>query len=219
MPKPARTRARKAPQQRRSAEMVEGILQAAARVFVKLGFAKATTNRIAEAAGISVGSLYQYFPSKDALAVELLRRYRERLTRLVAERAASAVGADRRVFVRALLGDLLRDPGIDPRLQRVLIEAVLRSGARCELAGFEEQLESVLSAALRAHTQHPAPELAAFMLVRAVLAVVQAAVADRPELNTDVLADELTELVVGYVNVRSPDVPRVPPSAAIRARR
>jgi AcrR family transcriptional regulator len=199
MPSPPRTRARKRPKQARSAATVEGILEAAARVFVKLGFAKATTNRIAEAAGISVGSLYQYFPSKDALAVELLRRYRERLAHLLGERARAVAGADERELVRALLGELLHDPGIDPRLQRVLIEAVLRTGARREMVGFEEQLEGLLTTVLRAHTTHPAPQLAAFILVRTVLAVVQGAVADRPELNGEALRDELTELVVGYL--------------------
>ena len=65
--------------------MFETILDAAARVFVELGYARATTNKIAEAAGISVGSLYQYFPSKDAIAVELLSRYRMKLLGLVGE--------------------------------------------------------------------------------------------------------------------------------------
>src|ERR1700736_5178789 len=70
MTKPSKTRARprKAPKQERSREMVETILEAAARVFVREGYARATTNRIAAAAGISVGSLYQYFPGKDAIA-------------------------------------------------------------------------------------------------------------------------------------------------------
>jgi AcrR family transcriptional regulator len=179
--------------------MVESILAAAARVFVGHGFAKATTNRIAEAAGISVGSLYQYFPSKDAIAVELLRRYREHLVGLLSERAATATRANFRAFARALLGDLLRDPSIDPSLQRVLIEAVLRTSARKEMLGFEDRLERTIAAALAAATDHRHPEVAAFILVRAVLAVVQGAVADRPQLNGEALLDELTELVVGYV--------------------
>jgi AcrR family transcriptional regulator len=191
--------ARKKPKQARSAAMVEGILEAAARVFIKQGFAKATTNRIAEAAGISVGSLYQYFPSKDAIAVELLRRYRERVVNTIARRVQEAKPETFADFVRTLLKDMLNDASIDPTLQRVLIEQVLRTSARREMLGFEEQLEATIANTLRATM--PEPEVAAFVLVRAVLSVVQAAVADRPKLNTPVLVDELTRLVVGYVGV------------------
>lgn len=191
--------ARKKPKQARSAAMVEGILEAAARVFIKQGFAKATTNRIAEAAGISVGSLYQYFPSKDAIAVELLRRYRERVVNTIARRVQEAKPDTFADFVRALLKDMLNDASIDPTLQRVLIEQVLRTSARREMLGFEEQLEATIANTLRATV--PEPEVAAFVLVRSVLSVVQAAVADRPKLNTPVLVDELTRLVVGYVGV------------------
>ena len=61
---------RKIPSQRRSLETVERIVSAAARVFAEEGVA-ATTDRIAARAGVSIGSLYQYFPNKDALLLEL----------------------------------------------------------------------------------------------------------------------------------------------------
>lgn len=181
--------------------MVESILTAAARIFAKHGYAKATTNRIAQAAGISVGSLYQYFPSKDAIAVTLLRRYREHLARLVAQRIEEAKTETFAAFVRGLLSDLLQDRALPPGLQRVLIEVVLRTDARREVLGFEEQLEASLAAALRTKTLHPHPEVGAFILVRVMLSVVQGAVADRPQLNTPVLLDELTRLVMSYIPV------------------
>ncbi|MER3556122.1 MAG: hypothetical protein C4331_17750 [Meiothermus sp.] len=55
------------PKQARSRQTVERILQAATRVFISEGYASATTNRIAEEVGVSVGSLYQFFPHKAAL--------------------------------------------------------------------------------------------------------------------------------------------------------
>src|SRR5689334_22267478 len=91
--RPPRANTRKTPQQERSLAMVATLLEAATRVFVKEGYAKATTNRIATAAGVSVGSLYQYFPSKDAIAVELLRRYREGLIELIGARLGAATPA------------------------------------------------------------------------------------------------------------------------------
>jgi AcrR family transcriptional regulator len=195
-----RANSRKKPQQERSIAMVATLLEAATRVFVKEGYAKATTNRIASAAGVSVGSLYQYFPSKDAIAVELLRRYRDGLVELVGARLSSATPATFTTVVRDLIRELLRAEGINPALHRVLIEQVLRTSARREMLGFEERLEAVLAEGMRAaKIELRDPELSAFLLVRVVLSVVQSAVVDRPKYKTAALADELTHLVVGYV--------------------
>jgi AcrR family transcriptional regulator len=75
-PSAPRPRRRRKPVQARSKETVERILVAAAHVFSERGYA-ATTNQIAEAAGLSIGSLYQYFPDKDALLVALHGRHLE----------------------------------------------------------------------------------------------------------------------------------------------
>jgi AcrR family transcriptional regulator len=201
MAKTARAAPRKKPRQERSQQMVETLVEAAARVFVKEGYAKATTNRIAEAAGVSVGSLYQYFPSKDAIAVELLRRYREGLVALISDRLPLATRETFAEVVRDLLRDLLRAEGINPALHRVLIEQVLRTSARKEMLGFEERLEEVIRSALRnaGVLDEDHHDLVSFILVRVVLSVVQSVVVDRPKLNGPVLVDELTRLVVGYV--------------------
>src|ERR1700679_2597817 len=58
---------RKSPKQSRSRTLVDSAVEAAARILSKLGYDGASTNRVAEAAGISIGSLYQYFPNKDSL--------------------------------------------------------------------------------------------------------------------------------------------------------
>ena len=68
---------RKRPRQERSRQTVAAILDAAVQVFAKRGYAEATTTRIAERAGVSVGSLYQYFPNKDALLLALTERHIE----------------------------------------------------------------------------------------------------------------------------------------------
>lgn len=201
----ARTTPRKRPRQERSQALVEVLLEAAARVFVKEGYAKATTNRIAAAAGVSVGSLYQYFPSKDALAVELLRRYREGLAQRVASSLAEATRETFAGLVQKLLLDLLRGGGLDPTLHRVLIEQVLRTSARREMIGFEEKLEEVIGEALRvAEVDLPDREIAAFVLVRVVLAVVQGVVVDRPRYKTPEMAAELTRLITRYVGAPGP---------------
>ena len=64
---------RKKPQQIRSKLMFDNILKASNRVLEEVSFEKFTTNRVAEAAGISIGSLYQYFPNKKSILIELER--------------------------------------------------------------------------------------------------------------------------------------------------
>jgi AcrR family transcriptional regulator len=76
---PQLLRARKEPTQARSQATVQTILAAAARVLAKESLAGFNTNRIAEIAGVSVGSLYQYFPNKAALVVALIEREQDRL--------------------------------------------------------------------------------------------------------------------------------------------
>lgn len=66
---------RKAPRQERSRRTVERILDAAAHIFHEQGYTAATTNDIADEAGVSIGSLYQYFPNKDAILIELTRQH------------------------------------------------------------------------------------------------------------------------------------------------
>jgi AcrR family transcriptional regulator len=211
---PKRRRRRKPqlrkPTQERSRETFEAILVAATQILVTKGYTRTTTNQIARTAGVSVGSLYQYFPSKDAIAVELLRRNRERLTARIAARVAEASEATFYGVVHALVSTLLADDEIDIELRRILIERVVRTPARRDAAGFEDGIEKLIAGALRAYEkriQFDDYELAAFVLVRAVLAVVQSAVTDKPRHNTPALANELTCLVVRYVDRRERLVP------------
>lgn len=77
---PAALSPRKSPRQERSRRTVARILAAAAHVFHEQGYSAATTNDIADEAGVSIGSLYQYFPNKDALLVALTQQHIESAT-------------------------------------------------------------------------------------------------------------------------------------------
>src|SRR5688572_33156597 len=89
MPQPPAPSPRKRPVQSRSQATVGAIVDAAARVLVRGGYGAFTTNRVAAVAGVSVGSLYQYFPNKEALLAELKARHVAAL-----ERGLEAVLAD-----------------------------------------------------------------------------------------------------------------------------
>ncbi|OBV40983.1 TetR/AcrR family transcriptional regulator [Janthinobacterium psychrotolerans] len=81
---------RKRPSQARSIAAVAAMVEAAARIIETRGWAALTTNHVAERAGFSIGSLYQYFPSKEALLAELLRRERAQLLREVRQATETA---------------------------------------------------------------------------------------------------------------------------------
>jgi AcrR family transcriptional regulator len=83
MPPRLRTAPRKRPTQARATATVEAILLATSRLLAREGYDRLSTNRVAEEAGVSVGSLYQYFPSKEALVATLAERHRERTMALV----------------------------------------------------------------------------------------------------------------------------------------
>ena len=78
-----RTSTRREPKQQRARQTVEAVLDAVQRVLRRHGAEAITTNRVAEAAGVSIGSLYQYFPSKEALVAELLEKYSVHFQELV----------------------------------------------------------------------------------------------------------------------------------------
>ncbi len=112
---------RKRPTQRRSQETVEAILEAGARVFARRGHAGGTTNHIAEIAGVSVGSLYEYFPNKDAILVAIAQRQLDRMIADV-QRAIGEGSGDEPLadllgrFVRVML----EVHESDPELHRVI---------------------------------------------------------------------------------------------------
>jgi AcrR family transcriptional regulator len=108
--------------------MVEAILQAAAELFASLGYARTTTNKIAERAGVSVGSLYQYFPNKDSLLARLLEKHHADVHRVVGESLERLAdpNAPLEATLRQLLTALVEVHEEDPELTRALSSAVLR---------------------------------------------------------------------------------------------
>ncbi|MEU5260919.1 TetR/AcrR family transcriptional regulator [Amycolatopsis sp. NPDC021455] len=114
---------RRKPRQVRAELTRERILTAAAHVFADHGYAAGTTNRIAERARISIGSLYQYFPNKDAILAELLVRHIDRGTWAGADELDLSPGT-LEATVRALVRDAIDNHDDDPQLLRVMIEEI-----------------------------------------------------------------------------------------------
>jgi len=203
MPPRPRTLPRKKAVQARSQATVEAILTATARVLVGVGYDRASTNRIAAAAGVSVGSLYQYFPSKEALVAALAERHIDEMSTVVLDAMARHAGAPAEETVRALVEVMIQAHGIDPKLHKVLVEQTPRFGRLEKLHDVEARVTELAVAWLEAHAAEIRPvdpAIAAFVIVHAVEALTHGAVLTRPDLLRDPrLVDEITALVVRYL--------------------
>jgi AcrR family transcriptional regulator len=116
-----RLQPRRTPRQVRAELTRERILTAAAHVFAEHGYAAGTTNRIAERARISIGSLYQYFPNKDAILAKLLVQHIDRGTWTQADQLELSPGS-LEATMRALVRDAIDNHSDDPQLLRIMIE-------------------------------------------------------------------------------------------------
>jgi AcrR family transcriptional regulator len=82
---------RKSASQKRSRATVDALVEATARILMREGFERASANRIAEVAGVSVGSLYQYFPTKEALVAAVIERHQQEVMETVRRELAEVL--------------------------------------------------------------------------------------------------------------------------------
>jgi AcrR family transcriptional regulator len=167
---------RKAPRQERSRRTVERILDAAARIFHEQGYAGATTNDIADEADVSVGSLYQYFPNKDALLVALTKRHIEAATAGLTELLASLnrdVGFD--VIIGNVVDFLVEQHDLDELHLLVMHRAPRTHEINVELDRARSHLIDMASKLLSLRIEDPRRRN---LIARMVVATVDASVHD-----------------------------------------
>lgn len=198
---------RRKPVQDRSRHTVDSILEAATRLFDR---GATTTNGIARLAGVSIGSLYEYFPNKDAILGRLFEAHVDEAV------DALAVGLDGlppettplRVGVRHMVAQLLRLHEDQPGLQRVFLErlAVLPV-VRDRVAEAERRLRGVLQAWLALHPEVAVPdvELAARIVVEGSNALVHGFVERDEGVAPEMFTDEVARLWTGYLRGASDD--------------
>lgn len=203
--KPA-TNPRKHASQERSRVTVDALVEATAHILVREGYDHASTNRIAEKAGVSIGSLYQYFPGKDALVAAVIDRHKQEVTHVVRGTLAEVDALPVKAAVRRLVTVAIDAHRVDPRLHRVLTEQLPRTGRMEQVETFHREAQASFAAYLARHRDEvrtPDVELAAFVCVTSIEAITHGAVLYRPELlknaAVDRLVDETTKLVVAYL--------------------
>jgi len=198
-----RLRPRKTPVQARSVETRDRILDSAARVFSAHGYAAGTTNRIAAEAGLSVGSLYQYFPNKDAVLVELVRRHVADGTRHLVDALGAGAPGSLEDWVGLLVDAMIANHRDDPGLHQVLFEEAPRPPELlAELHGLEDRAVVVVAGILRSLPEVRVDDIdtAARFVVVTVESLVHRVVATRdPALDVATFRDELVTMLVRYL--------------------
>ncbi|HVV40307.1 MAG TPA: TetR/AcrR family transcriptional regulator [Nitrobacter sp.] len=185
---------------------VDALVEATARILVREGFDKASTNHIADVAGVSVGSLYQYFPGKEALVAAVIERHQQEIMKTVRGELAEVSSQPVETAVRKMIVAAIKAHRVNPKLHRVLAEQIPRVGKLKDVEIFSRQnfilfrtyLESRLDE-LRVDDL----ELASFVCVTTIEALTHNAVLHETEVLSDKTMEALvnagTRLVTGYL--------------------
>jgi AcrR family transcriptional regulator len=200
------TNPRKFASQERSRSTVDALLEATARILMKEGYDRASTNRIAEVAGVSIGSLYQYFPSKEALVAAVIDRHTQEISQVTRDALVKMAASKIEVAAREFVSVAINAHRVNPRLHAVLSEQIPRVGRLENIEANVQQGYALVRGYLEAHRDEidvADLDLAAFVLVTVVEALTHAAVLRRPDILADGKAahfvDDVTRLLVRYL--------------------
>lgn len=188
--------------QLRSQQTVAAILEATAHILVEEGYERLNTNRVAEVAGVSIGSLYQYFPNKQALVLSLAEKHLDREIRRLAGMSLELRQLPLVDAIRQCIHALFEASLVDAELHRALVTDVIHLGEPL-VRGLQKQAERAVREALERRRHEILPDdldLAAFFLVSAVDSIIIRALtlaSDRFELRN--LEDEMCALVLRYL--------------------
>jgi AcrR family transcriptional regulator len=205
-----RLRPRKQPRQQRSERTRDQILEAAVQVFSRYGYARGTTNRIAENAGISIGSLYQYYPNKDAILTELASRHLDAGVAATAQHVEAGAITSLEGAMRDIVERAIDNHRQDPEFLRVLMDQAPRSrGIMTKVA--ELQHDSIRSMrellSMQPGVTVDDKDAAARLAVLTIESVVHQAMAAPRTLDADVLRSELVAMLTRYLTSGVPQPP------------
>lgn len=203
MPSPPAATPRKAPKQQRSRATVDAILTATTQILGEHGYDKATTNLIARRAGVSIGSLYQYFPNKDALVAALAERHLESVAARLMTQLELAKALPLREALQIIIEGLLDHHSQDAHVHQVFLDLGPRLVGADHCRAVDDIIERALTTYLTERPEQLRPRnlgLGVFMLMHGVEGITHAAVQRRPESIEDgELCRELVDLVARYL--------------------
>jgi AcrR family transcriptional regulator len=195
------------PEQRRqparASKVVDSVIDAAHELLAEEG-ESLSTNKVAARAGVSVGSLYHYFPTKEAIVAELARRLETRGLEMALERFARGASWPVADLVRELVAILVSpDIGVFAA-RRTILRSVPAKWFEAASTAADREVRAwalALIEARRAELRQGPPDIMAFVAFHAVEGVVEAAIVDRPERASDpVFFEDLVTLMASYVS-------------------
>lgn len=196
---------RRAPVQARAKARIERVLDAAEQVFVEVGYDAATTNQIAARAGTSIGSIYQFFGNKQAVAAALSQRYLDQLSALYDEVVVDDPGG-RDVIVAnvvdALDGFYSRHTGLGALLGGRRGSEDLKAAGQALHASLVEHVERII--AVRRGTVDPVHRHLVAEMCTNILGSVLGELAGKPEAERRVLVAELKLVLTSYLSLALP---------------
>lgn len=187
---------RRAPAQRRAKATVEAVLDAVSRILRKEGVAAVTTNRIAAIAGVSIGTVYQYFSDKRAIFLALRERHAEEMTRLIETTLVAHAAAPLEGIVRALVEAMVTGHAKDAELNALLWTEVPHHGAGT--TSREVRLRGAWRLALNGKIRGDLDRTVYFVLPM-VLAFVHAIMARPRSISLTSAKDDAVRAVVAFV--------------------
>lgn len=192
---------RKAPRQLRARATYLAILEATAHILEAEGMEAANTNRIADRAGVSIGSLYQYFPGKTAIFAELIRAQDAGTARRLADLIEATRGAELEPRLRLLVSEAIQQQFARPRLARILDALEPTLGEDEDLAESDRVIQDRLIAFLNEHeTLITGPVTR--VLARDVLAIAKGLIDGASfagEADLPGLEDRVVRALLGYL--------------------
>jgi AcrR family transcriptional regulator len=199
----SRVTARKPPQQSRSRVTVESILDGAIRVLEQEGSTSLTTTRIAQVAGVSVGTLYQYFPNRKSILDALQEREFQRTLTAMQEVMLDSPAGSTDELARGVIRGLFKAYEAAPELHRVLVIEGLTGEAPEQVKAFDLRMVSMVRSVLagaRLNCRRRNLDAAAFVAYQSVRASMLAHLLEAPSgLDAPALTEELADLLHRYL--------------------
>lgn len=203
MRRPAKLAPRRQPKQRRARLTVDAVLEAAVKVLKREGFSALTTNRIAEVAGVSIGSVYQYFPDKGAIFAALHRRHIEEIDRMIEVQLLRHANSSLEDLIRALIEAMVEAHTADPELYELLMTEVPHRADGTKDFAMRQHSAFRLAIASRTHNKKKLRNLDKTVFIVANMVEVLshgAALRRPPSLSLSEAKEEAVRAVLAYLN-------------------
>ena len=199
------TKPRKLPRQSRAKATVEAIVEATAQILVKEGYGKFTTAHVAARAGVSIGTLYQYFPNKNALAAAVVDRCCEDFLKSFERTLASQRHGTLAETIQAIVNDNLASPHLALDLHRIVNELAPRIGLADRTDGVSRATAGLIEQLLRDHSDEIEPDIDLAVAATIIETLLEALahrvkLADPLIMSGEALAKEAARVIEGYLS-------------------